>query len=190
MLSPYNRRARLTSSALLFPGRTVIPKNSVDLGSYLVCLSSARRYRDAIVTAYRALTIDDSARAPWEWRSKSLFQLGRGPDAVRALAQEAFAEHFATLDAAVRDGGASAGLRTLLSVTGDWRLRAEQSWRRIAWRALLQDDAGALDELEQAFQLRNVNLMYAAVDPAYDRIRPHSRFQRVLTRMGLAPGVP
>ena len=57
-------------------------------------------------------------------------------------------------------------------------------------RALLQDDAGVLDELEQAFQLRNVNLMYAAVDPAYDRIRPHPRFQRVLTRMGLAPGVP
>lgn len=153
-------------------------------------LYSARRYEDAVATADRALTIDDHARAAWEWRSKSLFQLGRGPDAVKALAQEAFAEHSAALDAAVRDSGGAGGLRALLSVTGDWRLRAEQSWRRIAWRALLEDDAAALDELEQALQLRNVNLMYAAVDPAYDRLRPHPRFQRVLRHMGLPAGVP
>jgi tetratricopeptide (TPR) repeat protein len=148
-------------------------------------LYSARRYEEAIATADRALTIDDRARGPWEWRSKSLFQVGRGAEAVKALAQEAFAQHSAALDAAVHDGGGAGGLRALLNVTGDWRLRNEQSWRRIAWRALLDDDEGALDELDQAYALRNVNLMYAAVDPAYDRIRGHSRFQRVLSQMGL-----
>lgn len=148
-------------------------------------LYSARRYEEAIATADRALTIDDRARGPWEWRSKSLFQVGRGAEAVKALAQEAFAQHSAALDAAVHDGGGAGGLRALLNLTGDWRLRNEQSWRRIAWRALLDDDEGALDELDQAYALRNVNLMYAAVDPAYDRIRGHPRFQRVLSQMGL-----
>ena len=150
-------------------------------------LYSARRYDEAVATADRLLALNDSMRGGWEWKSKSLFQLGRGSEAVKALAQEAFRQHSATLDAAVRESGSEGGLRALLSVTDIGPVRAEQSWRRIAWRAILGDESGALDELEQAYALRNVNLMYAAVDPVYERIRNHARFERVLDGMGLKP---
>lgn len=150
-------------------------------------LYSARRYEEALAAADRVLSLNDSVRNGWEWKSKALFQLGRGPEAIKAMAQEAFRDHSATLEAAVRSGGAAAGLQALLTATDNPPVRAEQSWRRIAWRALLNDDDGALDELDEAYALRNVNLMYAAVDPAYDHIRAHPRFQRVLAGMGLTP---
>ena len=103
-----------------------------------------------------------------------LFQTGRGDEAIRALAHGAFAEHTAALEQAVRDGGAEAALRLLLTVTGDWRTRDEQSWRRGPWRLLLGDVDGAFDELSRAYQLRNFNLIYAAVDPMC-RPRPRRR---------------
>jgi hypothetical protein len=104
---------------------------------------------------------------------------------LRAPAEGAFAEHSLRLDAAVRLGGRDAGLQTLLDVTGDWRSHREQAWRRAPWRALLDDTEGALAELETAYALRNVNLLYIAIDPVYDKIRQHPRFQKIVDGMGL-----
>jgi hypothetical protein len=36
-----------------------------------------------------------------------------------------------------------------------------------------------------AYALRNVNLLYIAIDPVYDKIRDHPRFQKILDGMGL-----
>lgn len=149
----------------------------------------ARRYADAIAAADRALALDDKDGAAWQWRSRSLFQLGRGPEAIQALAQVTFRDHAATLERAVAEGGAERGLRELLAITGDWQARFAQSWRRAPWQALLGDVDGALDELERAYQRRNYNLMYLAVDPVYDGIRSQPRFQVILQRMGLASPV-
>jgi DNA-binding winged helix-turn-helix (wHTH) protein/Flp pilus assembly protein TadD len=152
-------------------------------------LYSSRRYDEAIAAADKALALDDRDRGGWEWRSRALFQAGRGDEAIRALAKVAFAPHAAALEGAVAREGWQGGLRLLLASTGDWQARDEQSWRRGPWRALLRDDEGALDEVERAFQLRNYNLMYVAVDPAFDHLRPHPRFQKVLKDMGLADAV-
>jgi DNA-binding winged helix-turn-helix (wHTH) protein/Tfp pilus assembly protein PilF len=143
------------------------------------------RYGDALAASDTVLKTNDRERTGWEWRSKVLFQLGRGPEAIKALAQQAFAAHSAKLDEAVRAGGTVGGLRTLLEVTGDWRLSHEQAWRRGPWRALLGDVDGALDELERAHAMRNVNLMYIAVDPVFAPLRSHPRFQRLVSEMGL-----
>jgi DNA-binding winged helix-turn-helix (wHTH) protein/Tfp pilus assembly protein PilF len=150
-----------------------------------IILYLARRYEDSIAAADRALAITNAERAPWEWRSRALFQLGRGEEGVKAMAQVAFADQSLMLDAAVREGGADAGLRALLAVTGDWRNQREQAWRRAPWRALLGDREGALEELERAYELRNVNLLYIAVDPVFDAIRDEPRFQAILRGMGL-----
>ncbi len=144
-----------------------------------------RRYDDSLAASDRGLAITEAERGPWEWRSKALFQLGRGEEAIKALAEGAFAEHSLRLDAAVRDGGRDAGLKTLLDITGDWRSHREQAWRRAPWRALLDDTEGALSELETAYALRNVNLLYIAIDPVYDKIRDHPRFQKIVDGMGL-----
>jgi DNA-binding winged helix-turn-helix (wHTH) protein/tetratricopeptide (TPR) repeat protein len=149
----------------------------------------ARRYTESVAATDRPLAITQDERAPWEWRSKALFQLGRGEEAIKALAEVAFAEHSLRLETAVREGGRDAGLRTLLDITGDWRSHREQAWRRAPWRALLGDTGGALSELESAYDLRNVNLLYIGVDPVFDKIRDHPRFQRILRGMGLPAGI-
>lgn len=149
----------------------------------------ARHYPDAIIAADRALALDDKDSGAWQWRSRALFQMGRGPEAIRALAQVTFRDHAAALERAVVEGGAESGLRELLVITGDWQARFAQSWRRAPWQALLGNADGALEELERAYQRRNYNLMYVAVDPVYDGIRNHPRFQAILHKMGLASQV-
>lgn len=145
-----------------------------------------RRHPEAVEAADQALALNDRDSAAWEWRSKALFQLRRDEEAVRALAQVAFASESPGLERAVRDGGSGAGLQALLDVTSDWRKRTGQTWRRAAWRALLNDSEGALEELERACEYRNYNLIYIGTDPVYDGIRRDPRFQSVLARMGLA----
>jgi tetratricopeptide (TPR) repeat protein len=145
----------------------------------------ARRYEEAIATADRALTISNNDRSAWDWRSKALFQLGRGREALHALAQELFAARSAELDVAVKTGGVEAGLRKALEFTDDWRGRIEHSWRRAAWRALLDDAEGAMEELERAADNRRLNAINLGADPVYDKIRSLPRFQRLLGAIGL-----
>jgi hypothetical protein len=74
----------------------------------------------------------------------------------------------------------------LLAITDDWRGRIEFSWRRAAWRLLLNDSEGALEELERAYEMRRFNAIYFGVDPVYDRLRQHPRFQKIVAGLGLA----
>jgi tetratricopeptide (TPR) repeat protein len=145
-----------------------------------------RRYPEAVTATDEALHINDDERGAWEWRSRALFQLGRGGEAIEALAKVAFTDHAERLEAAVLEGGGPRGLQMLLQLTGGWHQRVEQSWRRAPWRALLRDRDGALEELERAYEYRNVNLIYLATDPVYDDLRNEPRFQRILSAMGLA----
>lgn len=145
----------------------------------------ARRYPEAVAAADQTLLVSNKDRGAWEWRSKALFQMGRGAEAVQALAQEPFASQSSELDQAVREGGTDGGLRKLLEITSDWRGLVEHSWRRGPWRALLKDTEGALDEVERAYEARRLNTIYFGVDPVYDGIRDHPRFQKVLAGMGL-----
>jgi DNA-binding winged helix-turn-helix (wHTH) protein/Flp pilus assembly protein TadD len=145
-----------------------------------------RRYPEALAATDQALQINDDDRDAWEWRSRALFQLGRGEEAVEALAKVAFADHAEQLEAAVTEGGGPLGLQMLLQLTGGWHRRVEQSWRRAPWRALLRDRDGALDELERAYEYRNLNLVYLASDPVYDDLRNEPRFRRILAGMGLS----
>ena len=146
-----------------------------------------RRYVESVAAADKALSIDTKHVAAWDWRSKALFQLHRGPEAIQALAQGRFAENAAELERAVRDGGVPNGLRKLLEITDDQQKRIEHSWRRASWRALLDDDDGALDELETAVRARRVNAVNFGVDPVYDGLRRQPRFVEVMKEIGVAP---
>src|SRR5688572_29601044 len=155
------------------------------LGMRATFLVLDRRFEEGLTAADRALQIDDQDRGSWEWKSRALFSLGRGPEAVQAVAQGLFASSSREIELAVKQAGTDGGLRKLLEITDDWTSRTEQSWRRAPWRALLRDVEGALDELERAYEQRNFNLIYVAVDPVYDPIRAHPRFQQLLANMGL-----
>jgi tetratricopeptide (TPR) repeat protein len=144
-----------------------------------------RRYVEALDAADRGLSLSATERSLWEWRAKALFMLGRGEEAVRALAQDTFASQSPELDRAVRDGGVDGGLRKLLAITDDWRSRVDHAWRRAGWRAMLGDQAGTFEEIEHAFDARIFPVIYIGVDPVYDLIRNDPRYARLLARVGL-----
>ena len=197
-LDPARESIRPSYAMLLaVTGRPERAIEEVDIGlarepyqlSWLIIRASAlyyaRRYTDAIAAADRALSVAHTDRGAWDWRSKALFQLGRGREALHALAQELFATQSSALDRAVTIGGVEAGLRKALELTDDWRGRIEHSWRRASWRALLGDAEGAIDELERAVEHRRLNAVNFGADPVYDKIRSHPRFQKLLHGIGL-----
>jgi DNA-binding winged helix-turn-helix (wHTH) protein/Flp pilus assembly protein TadD len=63
------------------------------LGIRASILYDDRQYAEAIAAADQALLVDNHSRGAWDFRSKSLFQLGRGPEAIHALVQDLFPEH-------------------------------------------------------------------------------------------------
>jgi tetratricopeptide (TPR) repeat protein len=147
------------------------------------------RYEDAIAAADRAIALDRSQTAAWDYRSRAQFRLGRIEDGIRSLTAHIYQASAATIGKAVEGGGGEAGLRKLLEITGEWRDRRRFCWRRVAWQAALSDDHGIFAELEEAVRIRNVNLMLVAVDPAYKHLHSHARFQAILKTMGLSAPV-
>ncbi len=156
------------------------------LGIRAGILYSMRRYPEAIAAADQALSIDRNEKGAWDWRSRALFLLGRNEEAIRALAAGPFSSHAQQLQAAYGRGGTSEGLRQLLQITEGWSGR-QHCLRRARWKVLLGDDEGALEELEIAYQSRNIMLMWLGVDPAHDRLQGHPRFRKILSDMGLGP---
>ena len=187
---------------LAVTGRPGAAVEQVDIGlasdpyqlSWLEIRASAlyygQRYEESIATTDRALAIAKTNRPAWDWRSKALFQLGRGREGVLALAQTLLADHSRELEHAVARGGTDGGLRKALELTDDWRGRVEHAWRRAGWRALLKDHDGALEELERAYEARRFNAINLGADPMYDGIRRLPRFQALLERMDLARWYP
>jgi Flp pilus assembly protein TadD len=51
----------------------------------------------------------------------------------------------------------------------------------------LDEEDTALDWLEQAVTARDVHLVYAALDPKWDRFRANARFGQLIQRCGLPP---
>lgn len=112
-------------------------------------------------------------------------------------AQEAF-DHWLWL---MRDAGFTEGdvqqvtesfHRTGLAGVNRWLLLRKEvadlgqyapplSWARYALAADEQEQA--LDYLEQAFAARQSALLWACIDPAYDSIRDHPRFQAIINQL-------
>ncbi|HET9369692.1 MAG TPA: hypothetical protein VFO19_05570 [Vicinamibacterales bacterium] len=184
---------------LAVTGRPARAVAEVDIGlarqpyrlSWLIIRASAlyfdRRYEEAVATADRALAISNTNAGAWEWRSRALFLLGRGDDAVMSVVQTLPPDEAPRIDRALREGGVDDALRMLLSLTDNLRGRVEHAWRRATWRALLGDTEGALDELERACEYRRFNAINLGADPAFDALRLHPRYRALLDRMRLSP---
>ncbi|MEZ5361978.1 MAG: winged helix-turn-helix domain-containing protein [Bryobacterales bacterium] len=149
-------------------------------------LYADRRFDLAIEAADRAIGLERGRKEAWEYRARSQFALGRMADGVRSMIAMRYSEHAEAVGAAVDAGGPEAGLRRLLELTGGWPERSEVSWRRAAWLAVLGEEDAAIAALEEALRLRNINLMFVAVDPLYSELRRRPRFQAIVAEMGLA----
>jgi DNA-binding winged helix-turn-helix (wHTH) protein/Tfp pilus assembly protein PilF len=142
-----------------------------------------RRYADAIAAADRALALKSDDRATWDWRGKAAYQLGRRDEAIDNFARSFVAERRDEVVRIAAEQGFAAALNALLQSTES--SQESLRWRRAWSYALLNEDDLALAELEHACQYRNINLLYVGVDPAFDRLRNHPRFRKILATMGL-----
>ncbi|MDX2150792.1 MAG: winged helix-turn-helix domain-containing protein [Bryobacteraceae bacterium] len=140
------------------------------------------RYEEAVAAAERAAALETCA-AGADWRSKSLAMLGRRMEAVRAIADC----HFP--GAALPEGDAEGGLRRLLEASmGNAEELRKNRMRRSAWRSLLGDAEGAMDELEAAVAARHFAAIWMGVDPVYTGLRGNARYRELIDKIGFARG--
>jgi DNA-binding winged helix-turn-helix (wHTH) protein len=149
-----------------------------------VILCGLRRYPEAVAAADRALSIRPKSRGAWDGRAHALLLDGREQEALTSYLKMGWEAYAQEVDALYRSGGLAAALGKLLDVTSGSTQQGEVH-RRAQWKMHLGDHAGALEELETAYRYRHFNLMYLGVDPVFDPIRAHPRFQRILADMKL-----
>jgi tetratricopeptide (TPR) repeat protein len=155
------------------------------------------RNEDAIAAAEKGISLDRQNLACWDWKSRASGELGRREQSVLAMAEGPYADQRIRVEQALARGGVEEGWRELLRITEGPVGRQKWMWRRAVWRMYLGDRNGALEELEFGVSLRNVNMAWIAVDPAFRELRGEARFAGMLREMGLklaegaaARGVP
>jgi DNA-binding winged helix-turn-helix (wHTH) protein len=146
------------------------------------------RYEKAVAAAEKGISLDRRNLACWDWKSRASWEMGRREQSVLAMAEGPYVEQQARVEQALAQGGAEAGWRELLRITEGAGGRKKWMWRRAVWRMYLGERAGALEELEFGVALRNVNMAWIAVDPAFRELRGEARFAGILREMGLKLG--
>lgn len=152
-------------------------------------------YRKAIEESRQALIIQPRQAAAHYWISRSSMQLGDDAGALDGRAME-----IATWDGL--DGPARTALfarfhepydrggREALSLAWIDEVRDEISagthrYNRAVWYAWIGNHQAALEELEAGVEARPFNMIYTAVDPAFEPLRNDPRFHAVLRGIGL-----
>jgi eukaryotic-like serine/threonine-protein kinase len=154
---------------------------------YSRALRFERRYDEAIAHAQGILSTDPNAAFAWGALSESYHVLGRFQESLETQRRVLGARG----DAAVRDGltrgFADGGYQQAMRLAADERAARMQA--RVA--AILYLRAGerdlAVEWLERAHAQGDQGLPYVSVDPIYDSLRSHPRFQALLQRMNLPP---
>jgi tetratricopeptide (TPR) repeat protein len=144
-----------------------------------------KRYPEAISAAERALSLDRGQRAAWDWRSRAQLMMGKTQDSVRSMSEGIYPAHAAELTRTLKALGAGAALRELIRLTREGDSGVVQDFRRAAWHAALDEPDRALDELESMVNRHSLNAAWIAVDPIYEKLRPHPRFESLLVKLGL-----
>ena len=152
----------------------------------------ARRYDEALGRFRRNEESSPSGyRSPW-YIGRCLLELGRAAEAVpelRLAVERSRGLPF--LRASLAYGQARAGdpdsaratLRELQQSGGDGY---ESPAVRVILRLALEETDAALDALDEAAERRDGLLVWLLVDPLFDPLRDHPRFQALLVQTGLA----
>lgn len=152
-------------------------------------------YRKAIEECRQALVVQPRQAAAHYWMSRSSMQLGDDNGALDGRAMEIVT--WDGLDTAGRTAllmrfhePYSRGGRAALSQAWIDEVRDEVSagthrYNRAVWYAWTGNSGAALRELEAGVESRPFNMIYTAVDPAFEPLRNEPRFHAVLRGIGL-----
>jgi TolB-like protein/DNA-binding winged helix-turn-helix (wHTH) protein/Tfp pilus assembly protein PilF len=151
----------------------------------------ARRYPEAIAQFQKTLALDPDFGQALRYLGLTYLYLGRHEDALETLerARSALADEpdvKADLALAHALAGDKAEAEALLSeLTEASRERYVSPFLIASFHVGLGNFEEALDWLDKAYEERVGNLVFIGVDPAFDPLRAHPRFQSLLARVGL-----
>lgn len=153
-------------------------------------LCGLRRFPDSIAAADRAISFRRARDSAWDWRAYSQFALDRPREGVMSYVHRLFDAEAAEVEKVLSRSGLEGGLRWLLDKTESETVRAGRAVNRAHWKLLLGDREGAIEELNAAEKIRHFELVYLAVNPAFDPLRDHPGFRGILSRMKLEHALP
>jgi tetratricopeptide (TPR) repeat protein len=165
------------------------PLNPLTQSLYGVALVCARRYDEAIVQCRNTLKMAPDSRVALDGLSFALYQTGRYDDDLDQERTRAMRRGDSELVDAMALGYAEGGYQGAMRHGSD--VLATRPARNVSYveMAYFHLRAGendrTLDSLEQGYQARDPNLPYISVNPHYDSLRSHPRFESLIRRMGL-----
>ena len=167
------------------------PFNPLIQSLYAMDLMYVRRYDEVIRLLRKTLEINPGEPVALSTIRSAYHQKKMYDEALEAwrLSYEAKGDHEAiqALNRGRAEGGYSRALQNLAGMLIE---RSKRSYVTPWQVATLYTRAGmkeeALDWFEKAYDAHDPNMPYLSVDPIFDDLRDHPRFQAILKRMGLA----
>jgi serine/threonine protein kinase/Tfp pilus assembly protein PilF len=152
-----------------------------------------RQWDRAVEKYHNALELDPHYAAAHGWLALAYLQTGKFDSAIRAM--ETYAQlmgrtpnSLAYLGLAYAMAGRIGEARKLLEELQELAQKAYVRPFSFAWVYLgLGDIERCFDWVEKAIDERDPWLLYFHIDPAYDPLRSHPRFQALLRKMNLEP---
>lgn len=148
----------------------------------------ARRFEDAVSTCGSALQLQPGDAWTTLGRMEALRQLGRDAEAVEALvglvsggAGASVAESWAEL----ATGDPAGALAEALDWLENRARQRPQPYFIASLAAARGREESALEQLEAAWESRDMLLVFVGVDPRFDTLRSSPRFQDLVGRLGL-----
>lgn len=152
-------------------------------------------FQSAIEECRQALVVQPRQAAAYYWMSRSSMQLGDDNGALDGRAMEIAAwdgldtEGRAALlgrfHEPYRRGGRTALAQAWIDEVSDEVSAGTHRYNRAVWYAWTGQHEAALKELEAGVESRPFNMIYTAVDPAFEPLRNEPRLQAVLRGIGL-----
>jgi DNA-binding winged helix-turn-helix (wHTH) protein/Tfp pilus assembly protein PilF len=152
-------------------------------------------YRKAIEECRQALVVQPRQAAAHYWMSRSSMQLGDDTGALDGRVMEiatwdgldtaARSALLARFHEPYRRGGRAGLAQAWIDEVSDEVSAGTHRYNRAVWYAWMGQYEAALKELEAGVESRPFNMIYTAVDPAFEPLRSEPRFQAVLRGIGL-----
>jgi adenylate cyclase len=163
----------------------VDPLSVVGNWVYSFGLFMARRYDRCIEQTNRALELDPNFPAAYLSIAFAYHMKGNHAESVEAYAKynelSGSAETANVIRESFRGGGWLGFLQTMAAPDGPFGITA---YIVAVTRAALGDTEGAIDKLEESFERREPHIVMMKVDPRFDEIRGHERFQALIKAVG------
>ncbi len=165
------------------------PLNSLIQSLYAMDLMYARRYDEVIRLMRKTLEASPMEPIALSTIRSAYHQKKMYDEALEAwrLSFEARGDHEAiqALDRGRAEGGYSGALRNVAEMLIErFRTSFVTPWQvaTLYTRAGMKEEA--LDWFEKAYDSHDPNMPYLSVDPIFDELRSHPRFEAILKRMG------